>query len=231
MRLKRKDHQPVRIFLTSVLVSLTLLLHAEDGNSQYIEFLSIPDTVGYPGDSVFVQTVIAAEGPTVLFSMEGMVQDHVELSSYDFENSVFDTTLWEYYIELDSNYFEAIFVPDSSDFLIPGNGVALNLVIVIPTGLSPCEAAASVYMALIVDTLGLGWIDTARGILEILELPWERGDINHDSVIDYIDLEMLRAYVFEGSEIPRPIGVADINRDNYVDLIDLIELRHVIYND
>lgn len=228
MMINRKDNLLSKYFSTSAFFCLTLLVYADHGKAQYREFLSIPDTVGYPGDTVYVQTMIAAEGPCVIFAMEGTVQDNVELSSYSLENSVFDTTLWEYNIQLDNNFFEATFVPDTSDFPIPGNGVALNLVVVIPTGLPPCQAA-TVAEGLISDTLGFAFIDTARGILNILEMPWERGDINHDAVIDYLDLGMLRGYIYEGSAIPAPIGVGDINRDDFVDLVDLLQLRDMIF--
>jgi hypothetical protein len=212
-----------------MLVVSVVIMEAEKGGCQQGEFVSIKDTSGYPGDTIPVAIYIDAPIPAIDFYIEGSVHHSTELISFSLDNTVLDTTIWNYLIELDGNRFQGAFYPDSLSGSVPGSGVLLELDLYVPTGAGVETSSVFIYQALITDTLGMGYFDTAYADFLIDELPWARGDINHDGAINLDDLHLLLSYVYEGTPIPGPIGTGDVTADNYIDIVDFFELKRILY--
>jgi hypothetical protein len=206
-----------------------IIIVGNDSKAQYIDFLSMTGSSGYPGDTVYATIFSNSQLGTIDLYIQGHVSDSLEIAGYNFENTVLDTSVWNYYFEFNGNFFLAYFYLDSIIWYNIDAGPLWNLECYINTANITGLRPVYIYHASVADTLGFAFFDTALTYIEILNLPWARGDLDHNDIFDIDDIRIIKEYIYENQVCTTPIGIGDINCDNLVDIVDILLLRELIF--
>jgi len=79
----------------------------------------------------------------------------------------------------------------------------------------------------------LGYLENQNvAVLHIIirDIEFERGDINHDSLLTNADISLLLSFIYLGGDEPNPRYLGDLNRDCLINIEDLLILRENVFN-
>jgi len=144
-----------------------------------------------------------------------------------------DSTLNSYYTVVSDSIFDPPYYTDSLVHI--AYNIELNM-----NGGGSYIAGLGVRNVIIIDPGGTQInIDLAGLIIIVDELGYERGDLNHDSLLTEDDLFLfllteddlflLLQYIYMGGQPPSPMSLGDVNCDCVIDIEDVLELRNLIY--
>lgn len=198
----------------------------------------IDTAIVYPGDCLYIPIYLFFDQ---IHTMNAWVLDLYVDSTYNLndislENTIFsdryedleicsfDTVSNRYTTYVSSRPFDPCYESDDSVY------VAYWLELNIHTNLDSLQSYLYPFNVILIDSTGyLSNVDDALLRIIIRNLPFERGDVDHDSLITQNDLIVLLDYVFRDIELPYPRGVGDINYDGAIDIIDVLILKEQIY--
>jgi hypothetical protein len=238
--------QIIVYFLFVVAILLATFIHAHSqydvtsfnsNNTWRILYDSDIDTIwAYNGDCLDVPLYIYFnELPTMYtFTAFISIDSNLTISGISLENTIFgdrfiqpeifsyDSIGQRYFTSVSDTIFSPPYHPDSIVH------VAYHIKILLNEDSAP-QALILLADQILLDSTGY-FINVDHATLNIIidNLPFERGDIDHDTILNQDDLILLLQYIYQNGPPPNPLSLGDLNRDCTIDILDVLCLRNII---